>query len=955
VTGGLHPQRLAVDRRKRRQTAISRIAGPVTVAGPVADVSAVAHHAIVDRRTGVDTRSQLRVSCIVGTLREMSDPASMRASGGDAVTGTWPVVGRDDEIDLIVQQVDEAHGCRTVVLGAAGVGKTRLLRTTAAELEARGRTVRWVVGAPSGSLPFGALVTYLPADLGASEPATLVGHAVRELSTSAVGRPVVMVEDVHFLDHPSGLVVGQLLRSSEVDVICSWRTGEPNPDLEWVVHDEQSVVIELQPLGADDVAVLLDAVLGPVAPTAADTLFDQSGGSVLFLRELVTDAQTSGALARGRDGWMLDPSWRPGARVMELVTRRIGRRAEPEQRALEALAVAEPVALDLLAAVADADALVALERAQLIEVGSDGLRASVRFAHPLFGDAVRSRLGRAAARQRTRALADALAATGLRRRGDLLTLARWRLEGGGDLEPAQWAIAARQAIVIEAPEAASIARRAVDAGAGALSWAALGQLRADARDLRGALDAFSQAAACATSDAERVDVAVGHARVLSWVADRTDEALDRLDLVAARVASTEAELPLAIARIAVLVNAGRLVEGLDEADTFLAGDDLPLEPRVEASTLRSIGLAFAGRTNEARVTADSLLSETLSDREFHPHLLASAALPCLVVRLIAGELESTAELIGRFRAEARGAEATGYLAALEGRLALMEGREHTALGKLRFAQQSLSHTMTLARSMWTAALVGEAEAFVGSSGPTEVVREFDRGGDLAHRFLVVDAMRAAASTRGRAGDLPGARQLLHDAFDLAGEAGMVAGQVWVAYEGLRIYDDHLVGSLAALEGRMDGPSGQLFPRHAAARLADDANELEGTALALAEAGFCRAAAHCAAEASSAHRRHGVTNGATRCAALAQQYGERCEGDVDPNLAGLPLVDELTSRERDVTLLAAQGLTNRAIADATHTSVRTVEGHLLRAYRKLGISSRAELTSYFGTGARPPDQ
>ena len=42
----------------------------------------------------------------------------------DAVASPWPVVGRDDEIDLLVHALDESGGARVVVLGAAGVGKT---------------------------------------------------------------------------------------------------------------------------------------------------------------------------------------------------------------------------------------------------------------------------------------------------------------------------------------------------------------------------------------------------------------------------------------------------------------------------------------------------------------------------------------------------------------------------------------------------------------------------------------------------------------------------------------------------------------------------------------------------------------------------------------------------------------------------------------------------------------
>jgi len=55
--------------------------------------------------------------------------------------------------------------------------------------------------------------------------------------------------------------------------------------------------------------------------------------------------------------------------------------------------------------------------------------------------------------------------------------------------------------------------------------------------------------------------------------------------------------------------------------------------------------------------------------------------------------------------------------------------------------------------------------------------------------------------------------------------------------------------------------------------------------------------------------------------------------------------ELTEAEARVAKLAAAGRTNREIADALFMSVRTVEGHLSRAYAKLGIRSRTELALY----------
>jgi DNA-binding CsgD family transcriptional regulator len=52
--------------------------------------------------------------------------------------------------------------------------------------------------------------------------------------------------------------------------------------------------------------------------------------------------------------------------------------------------------------------------------------------------------------------------------------------------------------------------------------------------------------------------------------------------------------------------------------------------------------------------------------------------------------------------------------------------------------------------------------------------------------------------------------------------------------------------------------------------------------------------------------------------------------------------ELTAAERRVADLAADGLTNKEIAQSLFVSVHTVEVHLTHAYAKLGIRSRAQL-------------
>ena len=60
---------------------------------------------------------------------------------------------------------------------------------------------------------------------------------------------------------------------------------------------------------------------------------------------------------------------------------------------------------------------------------------------------------------------------------------------------------------------------------------------------------------------------------------------------------------------------------------------------------------------------------------------------------------------------------------------------------------------------------------------------------------------------------------------------------------------------------------------------------------------------------------------------------------------------LTTREREVGVLAASGVTSRQIAERLYLSVRTVDNHLQSIYSKLGISSRAELADALGTAGK----
>ena len=63
----------------------------------------------------------------------------------------------------------------------------------------------------------------------------------------------------------------------------------------------------------------------------------------------------------------------------------------------------------------------------------------------------------------------------------------------------------------------------------------------------------------------------------------------------------------------------------------------------------------------------------------------------------------------------------------------------------------------------------------------------------------------------------------------------------------------------------------------------------------------------------------------------------------------PTGERLTPREIRVARAVAEGWTNREVAAALFISPRTVDAHLSRIYRKLGLRSRSELAKLVAEG------
>jgi len=77
------------------------------------------------------------------------------------------------------------------------------------------------------------------------------------------------------------------------------------------------------------------------------------------------------------------------------------------------------------------------------------------------------------------------------------------------------------------------------------------------------------------------------------------------------------------------------------------------------------------------------------------------------------------------------------------------------------------------------------------------------------------------------------------------------------------------------------------------------------------------------------------------------WADRARAELARANVGARRTGGLTPSEQRVAELAASGMTNHEVAAALFISPKTVEFHLARVYRALGIHSRAELGRHIG--------
>jgi DNA-binding CsgD family transcriptional regulator len=246
--------------------------------------------------------------------------------------------------------------------------------------------------------------------------------------------------------------------------------------------------------------------------------------------------------------------------------------------------------------------------------------------------------------------------------------------------------------------------------------------------------------------------------------------------------------------------------------------------------------------------------------------------------------------------------------------------------------------------------VAQGHLLLGDCGRAEAaLARAEAVGDSPVATSLTTRERTRAWLEAGRGDLVAARARLHDVLELVQRDEVRTFEMAVLHDLVRFgRATETVERFRWLAGVLDGPLVQVHCGHAVAVAESDVDGLQRVVDEYEALDTLANAAEAAAELAELHQQRGDTRRATAALHRSAELATLAGGVRTPPLARGGGVEPLTSREREVALLAAGGRSSREIADRLYLSVRTVESHLARVYRKLGIGARNELAAALGS-------
>ena len=884
----------------------------------------------------------------------------------------WPLTGRTAQLEELGRLYRGGETGGVVIYGPAGTGKTRLAEEALRLAEDAGRRVERAVGHPSTApIPLGALAHLLPSSLvdglgvGDDERMALFHGARAELGRLAGDdRLVLLVDDFDLLDDTSVAVLVPLVVSRRVFLVGTIRTGgTSSPRLAGLRRDGHLARLDLGPLTRDELGVLLHRALdGPVSRQALAELARLSSGNLQVVTELVLGARERGTLVERDGGWQLTGPLPTTTALEELVAEHLAGVDESGLAVLELLAVCERFGVLDLERLHGARTLERLEASRLVTVVMSGRRTSVRLNHPLYGEVLRANLAPLRRRRILQQLADVVEAHGARRREDTVQVPFWRVSSGGTVPGEQLLAAARLALIGRDP---ALAIRLVEAIAdpGTVISGEQAEVLAEAHAMQGHAEAVERVVAAVWDDPLPDGLRASLARRLADTRffDRRDldGALAAYERTRERLRDPEELAAIDARRAVLLAGAGRPVEALQIADQI----NVSVSPRtrVDLAAARATSLLNLGRCDEAA----ALSRRAIADQSELPGWLARRGIALHVLNEAhalawSGRYAEARAVLEPAAERARATNATGASIWFEMGLAEIArdtGRAAETIQRFQAVADAAPSAGQETALVW--ALTGVAQGHLLRGDCAAAARALERSYDFGASPL---ATSLASRERTRAwldachGDLVAARARIRDVAEQMYRERVFMFEMTLRHDLVRLgVPGEAVDRLTELAAMIDGPLVQAQVGHARAASARDVALYEDTVDRYEQMDALGLAAEVAAELAELLRGRGETRRATAAQQRSAELAARAGGVSTPALARGSGVEPLTAREREVALLAARGSSSREIGQRLYLSPRTVDTHLARVYRKLGITSRNELADALSvTALTSPD-
>ena len=809
-------------------------------------------------------------------------------------------------------------------------------------------------------------------------------HGLHWLTANAAERTplLLLVDDAHWADLPSLRFLLYLLQRLDELPVAAVVTARPEGPEEQarlvrrIARHQHATVGSLGPLSADAVATLVRAQLGADADEdLCRACAAATGGNPFYLGELLGTLAGSGSSTA--DVAALSPD-SASAAVLDRVTAL----PDPARAVASAAAVlGDGAPLERAAALADVDfdaaaaAADALAGAAVLERGTH-----LSFVHPIVREAVYSALPDA-----RRARAHARAAELLQESGADAELVALHLGNAGGAA-GEWAVPAlRDAAAVArergAPaaaarylrEAVAMLTRESDRGALltelAIAEGKAGQ-EAAAEHANQAIDAIGapreRALAAleigmALVDGNRPEAGEVFSRGLDELGDRTDDVELAMTLRSGRAA----------------VGFGHAATAPGDLEAILARAERGAATPAERLMLAHGALAHGLRgesLDELRTFARASLQgpppDVTSATAMAGYSLAATAL------LMAGNLTEAVDAVTPALASARdrgSVLAFGTLSHVRAHALYRRGRLEEAIAdaqsSLDTARYGWGPELPAVHAVLSLALIerGELDA---AEAALDVPGGEKRWADTFTWADLLDARGRVLLARGKAA--PALEDLLACGERLkplnASHSGVVAWRPGAALAALQLGDLDLAGRLASEDTDLARTFGAPRELGIALRTAgivaggDRGVELLRESVeVLRKSEAVLELAHSLADLGAALLSEGHRLVAREPLTDALDLAHGCHADAVEKTARERLVatgarprrassrgsDALTPRERRIAQMAVEGRGNREIAAALFITTKTVETHLGRVYRKLGVTGRGDLSSALG--------